>query len=213
MSELKIYQSFKCEICWNEVELTKVWWWELICCWQAMKLTTENLTEVYLEKAFEWESMARNKYDYFGKQAKKEGYEQVSWIFFETALNEKEHAKRHFKFLNWIWNTAQNLKEAANGENYEHTDMYPTFAKQIRAEWNEEIAGVFEKIWEVEKEHEKRYNKLLENIKNWTVFKKENEIKWKCRNCWYIHTWKEPIDKCPACDHSKAYFEILSENY
>lgn len=191
-----------------------------------MKDLKGTKTENNLLKAFAGESQARNRYTYFASQAKKEGYEQISAIFLETADNEKEHAKREFKFLEGgeveitaafpagvIGNTKENLKEAAAGENYEHTQMYPEFARLAEEEGFPEIAAVFRAIAVVEKQHEKRYLSLLENIDKDRVFKRESDVKWKCRNCGYIHEGTEPPEKCPACDHPRAYFELLCECY
>ena len=183
-------------------------------------------TEKNLLTAFAGESQARNRYTYFASQAKKEGYEQISGIFAETAENEKEHAKRIFKFLEGgeaeitasfpagvIGDTKTNLKSAAAGENYEWTTMYPEFAKVAKEEGFNEIATVLENIARAEKGHEARYKKLLENIETGKVFKRGKPVKWRCRNCGYIHEGTEPPEECPACAHPKAYFEILCENY
>ncbi len=183
-------------------------------------------TEQNLLKSFAGESQARMRYDYFAKQAKKEGYEQISGIFEETALNEKEHAKRFFKFLEGrdveitatypagkIGTTAENLKAAATGENEEWTVLYPEFAKIADEEGFSEIATTFRMIAKVEAEHEKRYLKLLKNIEENTVFKKDEKVRWKCRNCGYVHEGTEAPDKCPACLHPKAYFEIKENSY
>lgn len=191
-----------------------------------MKSFKGTETEKNLLTAFAGESQARNRYTYFASQAKKEGYEQISAIFLETADNEKEHAKRLFKFLEGgeveisagfpagvIGNTAENLKASASGENYEHTKMYPEFAKISDEEGFSEIAAVFRAIAIAEKQHEKRYLALLDNIKNGKVFKRGKVVKWKCRNCGYIHEGGETPEKCPACAHPRAYFELLSENY
>lgn len=170
-------------------------------------------TEANLKAAFAGESQARNKYTFFASVAKKEGFEQLSEIFLETAENEKEHAKRMFKFLKGIGNSKENLKVAAEGENCEWTSMYPGFAKVAKEEGFAEIAEFFTKLSEVEREHEKRYNALLENINKDRVFKKENTVRWKCRNCGYIHGGKEALQLCPVCNHPKSYFEIVAENY
>jgi rubrerythrin len=170
-------------------------------------------TEKNLLEAFSGESMARNKYTYFASVAKKEGYEQISGIFTETADNEKEHAKLHFKYLSGIGDTIQNLAEAANGENYEWTDMYAKFAKEAEEEGFSEIANTFKMIGNVEKEHEKRYRKLLAEVKAGTVFKKDSVVVWKCRNCGHIHVGIEAPEICPTCNHPKAHFEIRAENY
>jgi rubrerythrin len=183
-------------------------------------------TEKNLLAAFAGESQARNRYTYFASQAKKEGYEQIRAIFLETADNEKEHAKRLFKFLEGgeveitaaypagvIGTTKENLKEAAAGENYEHTTMYPEFARVAEEEGFSDIACVLRAIAVAEKQHEKRYVTLLENIEKGRVFKRETPVKWKCGNCGYIHEGTEPPDKCPACAHEKAYFELLCETW
>lgn len=170
-------------------------------------------TEKNLLAAFSGESQARNKYSYFASQAKKEGYEQIAAIFQETADNEKEHAKKEFKFLKGIGDTKANLLAAAEGENHEWTSMYPEFAKVAREEGFTKIAKVFEEIAKVEKEHEKRYKKLLKNLEEGKVFKKDKPMKWKCRNCGYIYEGTEPPKICPACDHPQSYYELLGENY
>ncbi|NLT21137.1 MAG: rubrerythrin family protein [Syntrophomonadaceae bacterium] len=172
-------------------------------------------TEKNLWEAFAGESQARNKYSYFASQADKEGYKQMAAIFLETADNEKEHAKRFFKFLmgGSVPDTVQNLLDAAEGELHEHSSMYPEFERIAREEGFDEIADVFREIGEVEEEHEKRYRALLENIKNGTVFKKEQVVKWKCRNCGYIHEGEEAPDECPACAHPQSYYEVMAENY
>ncbi|MDD3895367.1 MAG: rubrerythrin family protein [Syntrophomonadaceae bacterium] len=172
-------------------------------------------TEENLWEAFAGESQARNKYSYFASQADKEGYKQMAAIFLETADNEKEHAKRFFKFLmgGSVPSTVQNLLDAAEGELHEHSSMYPEFERIAREEGFDEIADIFREIAEVEEEHEKRYRALLENIKNGTVFKKDKVVKWKCRNCGYIHEGEEAPDECPACAHPQSYYEVLAENY
>ncbi len=183
-------------------------------------------TEKNLMAAFAGESQARNRYTYFASKAKKEGYVQISAIFEETANQEKEHAERLFKLMEGgeveitgafpsgvIASTAENLKGAAAGENYEHTEMYPGFAKIAKGEGFPAIAAVFEAIAVAEKQHEKRYLDLMENIKSGTVFKKDEEIVWRCRNCGYLHTGTEAPKVCPACAHPQAYFEVLGENW
>ena len=172
-------------------------------------------TEQNLMTAFAGESQARNKYTYFASKAKKEGYEQIAAIFQETADNEKEHAKMWFKLLNGgeIGTTAENLNAAADGENYEWTDMYAEFAKIAKEEGFDHIAYLFEEVGKIEKEHEERYLKLLENVKDGKVFE-AGEVKiWKCRNCGHIVIGKEAPEICPVCSHPKAYFEIKAENY
>lgn len=171
-------------------------------------------TEANLIAAFSGESEARNKYTYFASKAKKEGYEQIAAIFLETAENEKEHAKMWFKLLNdGIGSTAENLVAAASGENYEWTEMYSNFAKEADEEGFTEIARLFRGVQAVEQEHEKRYLKLLENLKTDKVFIKEDIVIWKCRNCGHVHIGKEAPELCPVCAHPKAYFELKSDNY
>lgn len=183
-------------------------------------------TEKNILKAFAGESQARNRYTYFASVAKKEGFEQISAIFLETADNEKEHAKRFFKFLEGgdveitamypagkIGTTTENLLAAAMGENEEHTKLYPEFADIAEKEGFQDVAFVFRKIAEVEKHHEERYRKLLKNIEDGTVFKKSTKTQWKCRNCGYVHEGPEALEKCPSCDHPKAYFELLCDNF
>ncbi len=191
-----------------------------------MKSLKGTKTEQNLLKAFAGESQARMRYDYFAKQAKKEGLEQISAIFTETAMNEKEHAKRFFKFLEGrdvsitatypagkIGTTLENLKASAQGENEEWTKLYPKFAEIATKEGFRAIAVAFKKIAEVEKAHEERYRKLYENLEEGRVFVREDKIIWKCRNCGYLHEGKNVPEKCPACLHPKAYFEIFEENY
>ena len=172
-------------------------------------------TEANLMAAFAGESQARNKYTYFASKAKKEGYEQIAAIFEETAQNEKEHAKIWYKLLKGgeIPSTADNLKEAADGENYEWTDMYDTFAKEAKEEGFDHIAFLFEEVGKIEKEHEERYLKLLENVKDGLVFSKDGDKIWKCRNCGHIVVGKEAPGVCPVCNHPQSYFEIKAENY
>lgn len=168
-------------------------------------------TEKNLQEAFAGESQARNKYTYFASVAKKEGYEKIAAIFQETADNEKEHAKLEFRWLNGIGTTPENLEAAANGENYEHTSMYPEFARVAREEGFTEIADMFKNIAAVEKEHENRYRELKELLTKGEIFKKQESIKWKCRNCGHVHEGPEPPESCPVCKHPKAYFEPLCE--
>jgi rubrerythrin len=183
-------------------------------------------TEKNLLTAFAGESQARNRYTYFASVAKKAGYEQISAIFIETADNEKEHAERLFKFLEGgeveitgsfpagvISDTRSNLEAAADGENYEHTTMYPEFAEVAKKEGFLEIAEIFRNIAVAEKAHEERYRALIENIKEDRVFKRDSIMKWKCRNCGYIHKGTEAPEECPACAHAKAYFELWTQNY
>jgi len=183
-------------------------------------------TEKNLLASFAGESQARNRYTYFAGVAKKTGYEQIAAIFLETADNEKEHAKRFFKYLEGgevqiqasypagvIGDTASNLAEAAAGENLEWTKLYKEAEKTAREEGFEEIAVQFKEISEVEEEHEKRYRKLLDNIKKNNVFKKDKKVKWHCRNCGYVHEGPEAPEECPACKHPQSYYELLCENY
>ena len=172
-------------------------------------------TEKNLMEAFAGESQARNKYTYFASKAKKEGYEQIAAIFQETADNEKEHAKLWFKLLNGgdIASTEENLKAAAEGENFEWTDMYDRMAKEAKEEGFDKIAYLFEQVGKIEKEHEARYLKLLENVENGLVFSRDDERIWKCRNCGHIVIGKYAPEVCPVCNHPKAFFEIKAENY
>ncbi len=172
-------------------------------------------TEQNLLKAFAGESGARNKYTFYASKAKKEGFEQIAAIFEETAANEKEHAKLWFKYLHGgdVPSTAENLLDAAEGENYEWTDMYAEFAKVAKEEGFDEIAYKFEAVGKIEKEHEERYRSLLDNVKNEQVFNKEGEEMWICRNCGHIHFGKNAPEVCPVCNHPKAYFELRCKNY
>jgi len=183
-------------------------------------------TEKNLLMAFAGESQARNRYNYFASKAKKEGFVQISHIFEETANQEKEHAKRFFKFLEGgdveiqaafpagvVGSTADNLKAAAAGEHYEWASMYPEFAKVARGEGFEEIAKVFEAVVVAEKQHEKRYLGLLKNVEAGTVFKKSQKVVWRCRNCGYLHEGEKAPKECPACAHPQAHFELLAENW
>lgn len=170
-------------------------------------------TEKNLWEAFIGESQARNKYTYFASVAKKEGYEQISSFFLETAENEKEHAKIWFRELGGISNTIENMKAAAAGENSEWTDMYPRMAAEAREEGLEHIAKLFENVAKIEKEHEERYKKLLENLEEGKVFKKDGKVYWKCRNCGHIHEEREAPEICPVCEHFRAYFEVREQNY
>lgn len=170
-------------------------------------------TEKNLWEAFAGESMARNKYTYFASVAKKEGYEQIAAIFLETAENEKEHAKLHFKALSGIGCTSANLKSAAEGENDEWTSMYPRMAKEAAEEGFTELSTMFANIALVEAEHEKRYKALAENIEEGSVFLKEGKVFWKCRNCGAIFEFAEAPEKCPVCQHPQAYFEVQAKNW
>ncbi len=171
-------------------------------------------TEANLMAAFAGESQARNKYTYFASKAKKDGYVQIAKIFEETAENEKEHAKIWYKLLNdGIGSTEENLKAAAEGENFEWTDMYAGFAKEAREEGFEEIAVLFEGVAAIEKEHEERYRKLLENIKGDLVFSKDGDVVWQCANCGHICVGKKAPEVCPVCNHPQSYFQVKAENY
>ena len=172
-------------------------------------------TEQNLMTAFAGESQARNKYTYYASKAKKEGYEQIAAIFQETADNEKEHAKIWFKLLNDgnIPTTTENLKAAADGENYEWTDMYDRMAREAKEEGFDNIAYLFEAVGKIEKEHEERYKKLLENVEGDLVFSKDGDKVWICRNCGHIHIGKEAPKVCPVCAHPQSYFEVKSDNY
>jgi rubrerythrin len=183
-------------------------------------------TEKNLLKAFAGESQARNRYEFFAKKAKEEGYEQISEIFMKTASQEKAHAKRFFRFLEGgdveitacypagvIGTTAENLKASAMGENEEWTKLYPEFAEIAKEEGFTQVAAVFKIIAKVEAEHERRYLKLLKNLEEGKVFKKDEKTRWECRHCGYIHEGEKPPENCPACLHPKAYFEVAQENY
>ncbi len=191
-----------------------------------MKSIKGTKTEQNLLEAFAGESQARTRYTFFASKAKKEGYEQISAIFTETADNEKEHAKRFFSFLEGgdveitatypagkVGTTSENLKAAAMGENEEHTKLYPEAAKIAEEEGFTDVAFLFRKVAEVEKHHEERYLGLLKNIEDGTVFKKSERTLWKCRNCGYIHEGESAPDKCPACIHPQAHFELLCDNF
>ena len=183
-------------------------------------------TEKNIMAAFAGESQARNRYTFFASKAKKEGYVQIASIFQETADQEKEHAKRLFKLLEGgeveitgsfpagiIGTTEENLLASAGGEHYEHAEMYPSFAETARREGFSDIAAIFEAIAVAEKQHEARYLALAENIKQGRVFKRQEPVRWRCRNCGYIHEGTEAPEKCPACDHARAHFELLGENW
>ena len=170
-------------------------------------------TEQNLWIAFAGESQARTKYTYFASKAKKDGYVQIAKIFEETADNEKEHAKIWFKLLSGIGSTAENLAAAAQGENEEWTDMYPTMAKEAREEGFDHIAYLFDEVAKIEKEHEERYRKLLANVEGGIVFSRDGDMIWQCANCGHIHIGKEAPEVCPVCAHPKAYFHLRAENY
>ena len=172
-------------------------------------------TEKNLQAAFAGESMARNKYTYYASKAKKDGFVQIANIFEETAANEKEHAKIWFKLLHdgEVPATAVNLADAADGEKYEWTDMYATFAKEAREEGFTRIANLFEMVGKIEKEHEERYRRLLDNVNGELVFSRDGDVVWVCSNCGHIHVGKKAPLKCPVCDHPQSYFHLRAENY
>ena len=178
-----------------------------------MKDLKGTKTEKNLWEAFAGESQARNKYTYFASKAKKDGYVQIAKIFEETAANEKEHAEIWFKLLNGIGSTAENLKSAAEGENYEWTDMYAQMAKDAREEGFNHIAFLFDEVGKIEKEHEERYRKLLANVEGGLVFSRDGDMIWQCSNCGHIHVGKKAPEVCPVCVHPQAYFQIKAENY
>jgi rubrerythrin len=179
----------------------------------AQKELKGSKTEANLQAAFAGESQARNKYTYFASKARKDGYVQIAKIFEETAENEKEHAKIWFKLLNGIGDTATNLEAAAGGEHQEWTDMYAGFAKTAEAEGFTDIAALFKAVGAIEKEHEDRYLKLLNNVKKSLVFSKDGDKIWQCDNCGHIVVGKQAPELCPVCSHPKAYFMIKAENY
>ena len=180
-----------------------------------MKDLKGTKTEANLMAAFAGESQARNKYTYYASKAKKDGYEQIAELFTETANNEKEHAKIWFKLLHDgnVPDTIANLKDAAEGENYEWTDMYKSFAEDAKAEGFDHIAFLFEQVALIEKEHEERYRKLLANIEEGIVFSRDGDMVWICRNCGHIHVGKQAPQVCPVCEHPQAYFQIEAKNY
>jgi len=191
-----------------------------------MKSIRGTRTERNLLTAFAGESQARNRYTYFASQARKEGYEQIAAVFAETADNEREHAKRLFKLLEGgevevaaafpagvIGTTAENLEAAAAGERHEHTRLYPEFARVAEEEGFPEIAAVLRAIAVAEREHERRYLALLQNLREGKVFRKDRPVRWRCRNCGYVHEGTEAPERCPACEHPRAFFEVLAENW
>lgn len=178
-----------------------------------MKELKGSKTEANLWEAFAGESKARNKYTYYASKAKKEGYVQIAALFEETANNEKEHAKLWYKLLGGIGDTAANLLDAAEGENYEWTDMYATFAKEAREEGFDKIAALFEGVAKIEKEHEERYRKLLANVEGGLVFSRDGDTIWQCANCGHIVVGKNAPQVCPVCAHPQSYFQIKAENY
>lgn len=180
-----------------------------------MKDLKGTKTEVNLRAAFAGESEARNKYTYYASKAKKDGYVQIAALFEETANNEKEHAKLWFKLLHGgeVADTMENLKDGANGEHYEWSEMYPTFAKEAREEGFDHIARMFEGVAAIEKEHEERYKKLLANIEGGLVFSKDGDVIWQCANCGHVHVGKKAPQVCPVCAHPQSYFQVKAENY
>ena len=178
-----------------------------------MKDLKGTKTEKNLWEAFAGESQARNKYTYFASKAKKDGYVQIAKIFEETAANEKEHAELWFKLLGGIGDTAQNLKSAAEGENYEWTEMYASMAKDARVEGFDHIAFLFEEVGKIEKDHEERYRKLLSNVEGGLVFSRDGDMIWQCSNCGHVVVGKKAPEMCPVCAHPKAYFQLKAENY
>ncbi|MCR4959595.1 MAG: rubrerythrin family protein [Prevotella sp.] len=180
-----------------------------------MKDLKGTKTEKNLQEAFAGESMARNKYTFFASKAKKDGYVQISNIFLETAANEKEHAELWYKYLNGgkVSDTATNLEDAASGENFEWTDMYARMAREAREEGFDEIAAKMEGVAAIEKEHEERYRRLLDNVRKEMVFSRDNDVIWQCSNCGHIVIGKKAPEECPVCNHAQAYFQVKAENY
>ena len=180
-----------------------------------MKSLKGTKTEKNLQEAFAGESMARNKYTYWASKAKKDGYVQIAAIFEETAANEKEHAELWYKYLNGgkVSDTATNLEDAAGGENFEWTDMYARMAREAREEGFDEIADKMEGVAAIEKEHEERYRRLLDNVRKETVFSRDNDVIWQCSNCGHIVIGKKAPEECPVCNHAQAYFQVKAENY
>ena len=180
-----------------------------------MKSLKGTKTEKNLQEAFAGESMARNKYTFFASKAKKDGYVQLSNIFLETAANEKEHAELWYKYLNGgkVSDTATNLEDAAGGENFEWTDMYARMAREAREEGFDEIADKMEGVAAIEKEHEERYRRLLDNVRKEMVFSRDNDVIWQCSNCGHIVIGKKAPEECPVCNHAQAYFQVKAENY
>lgn len=219
MNVEKKYQSYKCNICGNIVEVQEVGGGELVCCGQPMELTTEKLTPVNLMKAFAGESQARNKYEFWGKVAKKEGYEQIAELFQQTADNEQQHAKEEYKKYNLLMGKEKledaltGLQMAVDGENYENQIMYPEFAEIADAEGYGEVAEMFRKIAKVETHHAERFQKLKDLVDGKKIFVSETEIIWICRKCGHLHTGTTAPEKCPICSHPTGYFEKLCENY
>jgi desulfoferrodoxin-like iron-binding protein len=217
---MRQYETYKCEICGNEVEVQNVGGGELHCCGQAMKMTTENLTLVNLMKAFAGESQARNKYEFYAKVAQKEGYRDIAAHFQRAANNEKTHAKLQLALHNRLkytrennfGSTQENLQDAINGEHYENQSMYPDFAAIAKAEGDSEAAALFTVIGKVEIEHEKMYRMLLERLTTGHEYEGELEEAWICEVCGHVHYGKKPPKKCPVCKHPQEYFSRLIES-
>jgi len=207
------YETYRCNICKNEVEVQKVGGGTLVCCGEEMECITENLTAVNLMKAFAGESQARNKYEFFAEIAQKEGYHKIARFFQEAADNEKYHAMAEYKAYNRLINdmdldtTAKNLKYAADGERYEHEEMYPNFAQIAKEEGFKEIARLFGAIGKVEVEHEKEYLELITALENEGFFNSDEEEEWVCEICGHIHRGKKAPNKCPLCKADKEYFK------
>jgi len=207
------YETYRCNICKNEVEVQKVGGGTLVCCGEEMECITENLTAVNLMKAFAGESQARNKYEFFAEIAQKEGYHKIARFFQEAADNEKYHAMAEYKAYNRLINdmdldtTAKNLKYAADGERYEHEEMYPNFAQIAKEEGFKEIARLFGAIGKVEVEHEKEYLELITALENEGFFNSDEEEEWVCEICGHIHRGKKAPNKCPLCKAGKEYFK------
>jgi desulfoferrodoxin-like iron-binding protein len=217
---MRQYETYKCEICGNEVEVQNVGGGELHCCGQAMKMTTENLTLVNLMKAFAGESQARNKYEFYAKVAQKEGYRDIAAHFQRAANNEKTHAKLQLALHNRLkytrennfGSTQENLQDAINGEHYENQSMYPDFAAIAKAEGDSEAVALFTAIGKVEIEHEKMYRMLLERLTTGHEYEGELEEAWICEVCGHVHYGKKPPKKCPVCKHPQEYFSRLIES-
>ena len=210
---MRQYETYRCNICKNEVEVQKVGGGTLVCCGEEMECITENLTAVNLMKAFAGESQARNKYEFFAEIAQKEGYHKIARFFQEAADNEKYHAMAEYKAYNRLINdmdldtTAKNLKYAADGERYEHEEMYPNFAQIAKEEGFKEIARLFGAIGKVEVEHEKEYLELITALENEGFFNSDEEEEWVCEICGHIHRGKKAPNKCPLCKAGKEYFK------
>lgn len=217
---MRKYETYRCNICGNIVEVQEVGGGELHCCGQAMEMITQNLTLVNLMKAFAGESQARNKYEFYAKVAQKEGYRDIAAHFQRAAHNEIQHAKLEFALHNRIknnseesfGNTIENLQDAINGEHYENSDMYPDFAKIAKEEGDEEAARLFNAIAKVEIEHEKMYKMLLERLTSGHEFESDEEEAWICEVCGHVHYGKKPPKKCPVCKHPQEYFSRLIES-